>query len=96
MLIHCRAPLPPDSHQFDKYHGKKVSDYDVPHATSVSDDQVYPCCRLFELERWNVHHHGCADFIQPFRQQLLESETTFCGICHRNCTSVVDFILHLE
>ena len=81
MLIYCRAPLPPDSCLFDKYRGKKTSDYDVPHATSVSDDWVYPCCRLFELERWNVHHHGCADFIWPFRQQLLESETAFCGIC---------------
>ena len=39
MLIHCRAPLPPDSCLFDKYHGKKASDYDVPHATSVCDDQ---------------------------------------------------------
>ena len=38
MLIHCRAPLLPDSHLFDKYHGKKTSDYDVPHATSVHDD----------------------------------------------------------
>ena len=63
MLIYCRTPLSPDSHLFDKYHGKKASDYDVSHATSVSHDQVYPCCRLFELERWNVHHHGCADFI---------------------------------
>ena len=63
MLTHCRAPLPPDSHLFDKYHGKKASDYNVPHATSVSDDQVYPCCGLFELERWNVHHHGCTDFV---------------------------------
>ena len=96
MLIYCRAPLPPDSCLFDKYHGKKASDYDVPHATSVSDDQVYPCCGLFELERWNVCHHGCADFIQPFRQQLLESETAFSGICCKNCTSVVDFILHHE
>ena len=43
MLIYCRAPLPPDSCLFDKYCGKKASDYDVPHATSVSDDQVYPC-----------------------------------------------------
>ena len=32
MLTHCRAPLPPDSHLFDKYHGKKASDYDIPHA----------------------------------------------------------------
>ena len=96
MLIQCRAPLPPGSCLFDKYCGKKASDYDVPHTTSVCDDRVYPCCGLFELERWNVCHHGCADFIQPFRQQLLESETAYCGICHKNCTSVVDFILHQQ
>ena len=96
MLIYCRAPLPPDICLFDKYHVKKASDYDVPCATSVSDDRVYPCCRLFKLKRWNVCHHGCVDFIWPFRQQLLESETAFCGICHKNCTSVVDFVLHQE
>ena len=50
MFIYCRAPLSPDSHLFDKYCRKKASDYDTPHATSVFDDQVYPCCRLFELE----------------------------------------------
>ena len=38
MLIYCRAPLFPDSHLFDKYHGKKASGYDVPHATSAGDD----------------------------------------------------------
>ena len=38
MLIHCRAPLPRGSHLFDKYCGKKASDYDVPHTTSVCDD----------------------------------------------------------
>ena len=52
--------------------------------------------RLFELETWNVHHQGCVDFVRPFRQQLLESETAYCGICHKNCTSVVDFVLHHE
>ena len=96
MLICCRALLPPDSCLFDKYCGKRAGDYDVPHATSISDDQVYPCCGLFELERWNVHHHSCADIIQPFRQQLLESETAFCDICHKNCISIVDFVLHHE
>ena len=40
MLIHCRASLLPDSCLFDKYHRKKASDYDVPCATSVHDDQV--------------------------------------------------------
>ena len=63
MLIHCRAPLSPDSHLFDKYHRKKASDYDVPHTTSVHDDRVYPCCRLFELETWNVCNQGCVDFV---------------------------------
>ena len=96
MLIYCRAPLLPDSHLFDKYHRKKASSYDVPCATSVCGDRVYPCCGLFELETLNVHHWGCADFIQPFRQQLLDSEMAFCGICHKNCPSVVDFVLHHE
>ena len=59
-------------------------------ATSISDDQVYPCCGLFELEGGNVHHHQlCADMsYEPFRQQLLESETAFCNICHKNCISL--------
>ena len=96
MLIYCRAPLSPDNHLFDKYHGKKVSGYDIPHATSVRDDRVYPCCGLFELETWNVYHQGCADFVWPFRQQLLKSEMAFCGICHKNFPSVVDFVLHHE
>ena len=96
MLVYCRAPLSPESHLFHTYHGKKTSGYDVPHASSVRDDRVYPCCGLFKLETWNVHHWGCADFVQPFRQQLLESKTAFCGICHKNCTSVVDFVLHHE
>ena len=34
----CRAPLPPDNCLFDKYCGKRAGDYDVPHATSISDD----------------------------------------------------------
>ena len=84
MLIYCRAPLSPDSHLFDKYHRKKASSYDDPHATSVHDDRVYPCCGLYKLETCNVHHQSCADFVQPFRQQLLKSETAFCGICHKN------------
>ena len=96
MSIYCRAPLLPDSCLFNKYHGKKASSYDVPHATSVCDDWVYPCSGLFELETWNVHHQGCADFVRPFRQQLLESEMAFCGICCKNCPSVVDFVLHHE
>ena len=96
MLIYCRAPLLLDSHLFDKYHRKKASGYDVPHATSVCDDQVYPCCGLFKLETWNVHHRGCADFAWPFRQQLLESEMAFSGIWCKNCPSVVDFVLHHE
>ena len=30
---------------------KKVVDYDVPCASSINDDQVYPCCGLFKLEK---------------------------------------------
>ena len=37
-----------------------------------------------------------ADVIQPYRQQLLESETSFCDICHKSCISPVDFVLHQE
>ena len=66
---------------------KKVAVYDVPHASSINDDQVFPCCGLFKLEKWEVRYHSCADIIQPYRQQLLESETSFCDICHKNCTS---------
>ena len=95
MLICCRAPLSPNSCLFDKYPGKRADDYDVPHATSISDDRVYPCCGLFELEGENVHH-SCMDVIRPFRQQLLESETAFCDICHKNCISMADFISHHE
>ena len=96
ILICCRAPLSPDSCLFDKYHGKRTDNYDVPHATSASDDQVFLCCGLFELERWNVYHHSCADVMWPFRQQLLESKTAFCDICHKNCISIVDFVFHHE
>ena len=38
----------------------------------------------------------CADEIRPYRQQLLESETAFCDICHKNCISQADFVLHQE
>ena len=96
MSIYCRAPLLPGSHLFDKYHGKKTSGYDIPHATSVCDNWIYLCCGLFELDTWNIHHCGCAEFVQPFRQQLLKSETAYCGIYHKNCTSVIDFVLHHE
>ena len=74
VLICCRALLPPDitcnSCLFDKYHGKKAGDYDVPCATSISDDQVYPCSGLFKLERWKcLSSQLCRHVIQPFRQQ---------------------------
>ena len=63
----------------------------------VSDDsRVYPCCGLFKLEKWEVRYHSCADIIQPYRRQLLESETSFCDICHKNCTSPADFVSHQE
>ena len=42
--------FPPNSCLFDKYHEKRANDYDVPHARSINDDQVFPCCGLFELE----------------------------------------------
>ena len=32
----------------------------------------------------------------PYRRQLLESETSFCDVCHKNCTSPADFVLHQE
>ena len=38
----------------------------------------------------------CADVIWPYRQQLLKSETAFCDICHKNCISPADFVLHQE
>ena len=31
VLIYCRALLSPDSCLFDKYHGKRANNYDVPH-----------------------------------------------------------------
>ena len=96
ILICCRTLLSPDSCLPDKHYGKRTNDYDVPHATSISDDQVYPCCGLLELEKWCVHHHNCTDVIQPFRQQLLESETAFCNVCCKNCISPADFVLHQE
>ena len=75
---------------------KKAVDYDVPHASSINDDQVYSYCGLFKLEKWEIHHHSCADVIQPYREQLLESETAFCDICHKNCISPADFVSHQE
>ena len=94
--FYCRAPFQLDNYPSDKCGAKRAVDYDVPHASSISDDRVYPCCGLLELEKWNVHHHRCADIIWPYRQQLLESETAFCDICHKNCVSSVDFVLHQE
>ena len=61
--FYCRTPLSPDSCLPDKYCGKRTDDYDIPCATSISDDQVYPCCGLFELEGGGVHHHCCVDII---------------------------------
>ena len=75
---------------------KKAVNYYVPHASSISDDRVYLCCGLIVLEKCFIHHHSCADEIQPYRQQLLESETAFCDICHKNCISPTDFVLHQE
>ena len=77
---------------------EKVADYDVPRASSIIDDRVHPCCGLFKLEKWEVggRYQNCADTIQPYRQQLLKSETSFCDTCHKNCTSPADFVLHQE
>ena len=36
--FYYRAPLSPNSCLPDKYCGKRTDDYDVPHATSISDD----------------------------------------------------------
>ena len=75
---------------------KKVVVYDVICASIINDNQVYLCCGLFKLGKWEVYYHSCADIIQPYRRQLLESETSFCDICHKNCTSPADFVLHQE
>ena len=80
MLIYCRAPLSPDSQLFDKYRGKKASDYDTPGATSVRDDQVYPCCGLFELETWNV---------------CLRVVWTLCDLLGSNCLNLKQLLWHL-
>ena len=75
---------------------KKVAVYDVPRASSINDDWVYPCCGLFKLEKWEVCYHNCVDNMQPYRWQLLKSETSFCDIFHKNCTSPANFVLHQE
>ena len=85
--FYCRAPFQPKDYPSDKCSVKKAVDYDVPHASSINDDRVYPCCGFLELEKWNVCHHRCVDDIRPYRQQLLESETAFCNICRKNCFS---------
>ena len=94
--FYCRAPFQLNDYPSDKCGVKRAVDYNVPHASSISNDQVYPCCGLLELEKWNGHHHRCADAIRPYRQQLLESEAAFCNICHKNCLSPADFVLHQE
>ena len=77
-------------------HETKKVIYDVPRPSSINDSRVYPCCGLFKLEKWEVPYHSCADVIQPYRRQLLESETSFCDICHKSCISPADFVLHQE
>ena len=54
--------------------------------------------RVVDSLNWKVEvrYHSSADIIQPYRQQLLESETSFCDTCHKNCTSPADFVLHQE
>ena len=94
--FYCRAPFQFNDYPSDKHDVEKIVDYDVPCASSVNDNRVYPCCGLFKLEKWEVHYHSCVDIIQPYRQQLLNSETSLCDICHKNSTSLADFVLHQE
>ena len=67
-FFYYRPPFP-----FDDYSSgsrcvtKKVAVYDVPCASSIIDNWVYPCCGLFKLEKWEVHYHSCADIIEPYR-----------------------------
>ena len=94
--FYCRAPFQLNDYPSDKCDVKRAADYDVPHASIINDDWVYPCCGLLKLEKWEVHHHNCADIIRPYRQQLLKSETVPCYIFHKNCVSPADFVLHQE
>ena len=92
----CRAPFQFNDYPSDKHNVKKVVDYDVPHTSNINDDWVYPCCGLSKLEKWEVHYHSCTDVTQPYRWQLLKSETAFCNIFHKNCISPTDFVSHQE
>ena len=65
--FYCRAPFQLNDYPSDEHNVKKVVDYDVPHVSSINDDQVYPCCGFFKLEKWEVCYHSCADVIQPYR-----------------------------
>ena len=57
--FYCRALFQLDDYPSNnKCDMKKAVDYDVPHASSINDDQVYPCCGLFKLEKWEVRHHS--------------------------------------
>ena len=95
--FYCRAPFQFNDYPSDsKCNMKKAVDYDVPCASNINDDWVYLCCGLFKLEKWEVCYHSCTDVIQPYRWQLLESETAFCDICHKDCISPADFVLHQE
>ena len=49
--FYCRAPFQLDDYLSDECGAKRAVDYDVPHASSISDDQVYLCCGLLELEK---------------------------------------------
>ena len=70
--------------------------YNYPKATSVVDDCVHPCCGLYQIVSWGIKHCGCIDSIQPYREQLVLSETAFCGICCESCPSPADYVLHHE
>ena len=66
-FFYCRAPFQFNNYPSESKDGAKKVIYDVPRAPSIDDHQVYPCCGLFKLEKWEVRYHSCADIIQPYR-----------------------------
>ena len=45
-------PFPSDDYSSDSRHDtKKVAVYDVPHASSSDDNQVYPCCGTLQIKK---------------------------------------------
>ena len=66
-LFYCRAPFQFTNYPSESRDGVKKVIYDVPHPSSIHDNQVYSCCGLFKLEKWEVLYHSCAAIIQPYR-----------------------------